>query len=185
MSWLVLGIVVFFAVHLLPTVPALRAVAVEKLGGSAYKGTYSALAAAGLVMIIWGKVTADFVPLWEPPTWGRPATLPLMLVALILLAASHMPGNIKRITRHPMLWGIALWGLAHLAANGDLASLLLFGSFLSYTVIDGLSVMTRNSKTPLETQPIRRDLIAVIAGAVAFGVLLFLHPYLFGVPAII
>ena len=185
MIWLVLGIVVFFTVHLLPTVPVLRAATMEKLGASAYKGVYSGFAAAGLVMIIWGKATADFVPLWEPPAWGHPVTLPLMLVSLILLAASHMPGNIKRITRHPMLWGIALWGLAHLAANGDLASLLLFGSFLCYTVIDGLSVMTRNSKTPQEIQPIRRDLIAVIAGAVVFAVLLFLHPYLFGVPAII
>ena len=184
MAWLTFGIVVFFAVHLLPTILPLRESAVRKLGESAYKGIYSVVAVVGLVMIIWGTATAEFVPLWEPPAWGRPTALPLVLASLILLAASHMPGNIKRITRHPMLLGIALWALAHLAANGDLASLLLFGSFLSYTLIDGLSVTTRRGQTPLEPQPIRRDLITVIAGTLVFAVLVFLHPYLFGVPAI-
>ena len=67
MAWLILGIVVFFAVHLLPTVVPLRESAVRKLGESVYKGIYSVVAVVGLVMIIWGTATAEFVPLWEPP----------------------------------------------------------------------------------------------------------------------
>ena len=112
MAWLILEIVVFFAVDLLAVVPALRNTAVRQLGETAYKGIYSVIAAMDLVMIIWGKTTAEVVPLWEPLTWGRPTAFPLVLASLILLAASHMPGNIKRITRHSMLLGIALWSMA-------------------------------------------------------------------------
>jgi len=180
MTLLIVGIVVFFAIHLVPSLPPLRGSAVQRLGENTYKMIYTAVAAAGLVLIIWGKATAGYIHLWTSPDWGQTVAFPLVLAALILLAASHMPGNITRLVRHPMLWGVTLWALAHLLANGDLGSLLLFGSFLLYSLFDIVSATARKTGKIAEPQPVFRDLITLAAGAVLFAVLVFLHPYLFG-----
>lgn len=61
----------------------------------------------------------------------------LMLFSLILLAAANVPRNrIKSWVRHPMLLGTQLWFVAHLLANGNLADVLLFGSFLVWSSVD-------------------------------------------------
>ncbi len=180
MTLLIVGIVVFFTIHLVPSLPPLRRRAVQRLGENTYKLIYTAVAAAGLILIIWGKATAGYVHLWTPPDWEQTVAFPLVLAALILLAASHMPGNIKRLVRHPMLWGVTLWALAHLCANGDMASLLLFGSFLVYSLLGIVSATLRKTGKITEPQPVFRDVITVVAGAVVFAVLVFLHPYLFG-----
>ncbi len=71
-------------------------------------------------------------------------------------------------------------GIAHLCANGDMASLLLFGSFLVYSLLGIVSATLRKTGKITEPQPVFRDAITVVAGAVVFAVLVFLHPYLFG-----
>ena len=77
---------------------------------------------------------APSIQWWGPPEWGRQAAIWLMPFALILLAAAFIPANLTRFTAHPMLWAIALWALAHLLANGDLAGLLLFGGLGLYAL---------------------------------------------------
>jgi uncharacterized membrane protein len=89
-------------------------------------------------------------------------------------------GHIKRWVKHPMLAGVALWSIGHLLANGDLASLLLFGSFLAYAIVDRIAVIPRGDPAPAVLEP-RGDLVAIIAGLAAFALFAFwLHGWLFG-----
>ena len=91
------------------------------------------------------------------------------------------PGSIKRRVKHPMLVGIILWAIGHLLANGDLASLLLFGAFLIYAILDLIAVIPRGDPAPAVVRT-RSDFIAAAIGLVAFVVFgIWLHGWLFGV----
>ena len=127
MTLLITGLLVFVAIHLLPAAVDLRASLIDRLGEMPYKAVFAGISLLGLVMIVVGKGRADFVPLWQPPLWAKHVTFPLMIGAFVLLPAANMPTNIKRFTRHPMLWGVTLWSIGHLIANGDMASVILFG----------------------------------------------------------
>ena len=105
MFLLVLGIVIFIGIHLVPTNSSLRERLVEQLGVQKYKGLYALIALLGLIVIIFGKAYAPFIHLWQPPLWGRHLAMAVMPFAFYFLAAANMPSNIKRFTRHPMLWG--------------------------------------------------------------------------------
>ena len=181
MTVLAAGLMVFLGVHLLPASVTLRAAAIARLGEHGYRGVFSLLALAGLVLIVLGMARAPFEAVYSAPAWGRHAAMAVMPVALILLAGASMPSNIKRYARHPMLWGVLLWSAAHLLANGDRAALLLFGSFAVYAVVDMVLANRRGAILSTAVYPPRKDLMVVGGGLIAYGALLFLHPYLFGV----
>lgn len=185
MFLLVLGVVVLAGIHLLPSFSFLRNGLVNRLGEGPYKGVFGVVAFLGLVLIIVGKANADFVPLWQPPVWGRHVAPVIMLLAFMLLSAAYLPSNVKRFTRHPMLWGVTLWSVAHLLANGDLASVVLFGGLGAFSLFGMWSANLRGATKSTTKHPLIRDAIAVIAGLVVYGVFLVLHPYLFGVPVIL
>jgi uncharacterized membrane protein len=104
----------------------------------------------------------------------------LVLIAFILLPAGSLPaGHIKRWVKHPMLTGTILWATGHLLANGDLASVLLFGSFLAYGVINRIAVIPRGDPAPAVIAP-RSDVMSVAIGLVAFAIFAALHGWLFG-----
>ena len=184
MGILITGIALFIAIHLVPWHQGLRSSLIEKIGLNPYKGLYSLFALLGLVLIIFGKANAEFQHLWVPPTWGRSLTFPMMLLALMLLVAANLPTNIKRLTRHPMLWAVFLWSVAHLSANGDVASLILFGSFGLYALLAMLSANKRGAVLQTKKIPLKNDLLVVAIGLFAFGGFLVLHPYLFKVAII-
>lgn len=184
MTLLVLGIAVFIGIHLLPTFAPTRHKLIGRMGEGGYKGMFSIVSAAGLALIIFGKAYAGFVPVWTPPAWTRHLALTLMPFAFILLVAAYLPSNIKRLTAHPMLWGVTLWAAAHLSANGDLASLLLFGSLGAYALFDMLSANRRGAAPSSKSFPASRTIAVVAIGLAAYAAFLFLHPYLFGVPVI-
>ncbi|MDH3692398.1 MAG: NnrU family protein [Gammaproteobacteria bacterium] len=184
MSLLILGVCVFVGIHLVPSFPSLRQNFVDRLGEGAYKGGFALFALVGLVIIVMGKASAEFVPIWQAPAWGRLVAMVVMLPVFILLAAANMPTNIKRFTRHPMLWGVALWSVSHLLANGDLASLILFGSFGVFAGVGMWSANLRGATKTDQVFSVTNDVTVVVVGIVAYGIFLFLHPYLFGVPVI-
>lgn len=184
MTILILGLVLFFAVHSVRIVAGPFRNAQIAASPGRWKGLYSLAAAAGLGLIIWGWI--QYRPLapqiYDPPAWGRHVAMLLVWAAFILLAGSNGPvGRIKAAVRHPMLIGVILWSAAHLMANGDLASLLLFGSFLAYGVIDLISALGRREPPPVATRPLA-DVIMVVAGTALYVLfLMFLHRALFGV----
>jgi uncharacterized membrane protein len=181
MTLLIVGLILFIGVHLLPWFPALKKQAVAKLGRNPYRGVFALVAVLGLVLVVIGWGRAGYQGIYVPPSWGRHLTYPLLLAAFILLPAAHMKGNIKRYTRHPMLWGAVLWAIGHLAVRGDLKSLVLFGGIALFSVLAMVSANARGAKKQEERYPLKRDLIVVAAGVAAFVAFIFLHPYLIGV----
>ena len=185
MTLLVAGLALFVAVHLLPSVVPLRAALIARLGAGAYRGLFSLGAAAGLVLVVWGFSRAPFEPLYNAPAWGRQVAIVAVPVALVLLAAANMPTHIRAVLRHPMLLGVLLWAIAHLVSNGDLRSVVLFGGFAGYAVLDLVSVVARSKRPSTEKAPrLAMDGVAIVAGLVAAGLLTYFHAALFGAPAI-
>mgnify|MGYP003650320748 CR=1 FL=1 len=188
MLYLILGLVIFFGAHLFTTFRSrepgkdIKA----KLGYGPYMGLYSLVSIAGFVLICWGfGATRDAGSLYMAPSWGRHVNLALMLPSLILLVASQLPtGAIKKAVKHPMLVAVKLWAFGHLLANGELNSVILFGSFLAYAVIDRIAVKKRGDNGPARDAAVSvmSDVGAVvIGGGLYVAILMWLHPILFGV----
>jgi uncharacterized membrane protein len=185
---LIVGLILFLGIHSIRIfAPELRDRLIARLGEGAWKGIYSIIALAGLVLIVWGysmaRLTAPI--LYEPPTWMRHVNLLLMFFAFVILVTSQLPaGRIKAAVKHPMLLAVKIWAFGHLLANGDLAALILFGSFLAWAVVDRISVKRRGDMGPAPG-PVKWDIIA-LAIAVVFYLLFVwrLHLWLFGVPVL-
>ena len=186
---LVLGLAVFFAPHVFTTCRGARHDAIARMGENAYKVVYSIISFAGLALIVYGYAhyrATGWIDIWYPPAWTRHVTVALVWPSIIMIAAAYSPGRIKTVLKHPMLAGIKLWALAHLISNGDLGSIVLFGSFLAYAVFDRITLKRRTDPgaPPIQAGGVRNDVIAVIAGTVIYLLLgWFFHPYVIGVPA--
>ncbi len=143
----VLAAVFFVASHVVLAGGPLRAGLVKSIGEKVFRGLYSAIAVAALVWLVLAYASAPPVGLWPESAWARYVPLVVMPFAAILLVcglttpnatsiagaaesatANPAPG-IMKVTRHPVLWGIALWALAHIPPNGDARSLILFAAF--------------------------------------------------------
>jgi uncharacterized membrane protein len=187
---MILGLVLFLGVHVITTQRALRARMIVSMGESGYKIGYVLVSLAGLALIVWGFAdyrATGWIDVWYPPTWMKHLTVALMLPAVILVVASYIRGRIYTTLKHPMLAGVKLWAAAHLLANGDLGSIILFGSFLGWAVFDRISLKHRadSGAPPIPVGGIGNDLIAVAVGIVAYLALAFaFHPVVIGVPVI-
>jgi uncharacterized membrane protein len=184
MTLLVAAIVIFFGIHLVPTMTGLRDRLIGRLGQSGYRVLFALLSTASLVLLIFAFAKAPVVMVWSPPAWARWVAIVLMLPAFIFLVAAYVPGKIKAKLKHPFLVALKTWALAHLIANGDLASIILFGSFLAYAVFDRIALKRRPATglvTAPETGPGRNDVISVVGGLLLYVVfLVWLHPLLIG-----
>lgn len=186
MVTMVLGLLVFIGIHALPMQQELRNGLIERFGAGAYKAAFSVISLIGLVLIVVGygklQVLAGKNPqIWQPPVWTSHVTLLLMLVSMVLLVAAYIPSNIKRIVGHPMLAAIKVWAFAHLLANGDLASMILFGSFLAFAVIDRIS-MKQRSPTPVSGGSLAGDAAVVVGGIALYAIFAFYaHERLIGI----
>ena len=145
MANLVAATVFFMALHIGVSSTALRPMLVARIGENAYRGLFSLLALAGLVWMVLAYNAADVVVLWSGGTGGRHIAFVLAFFAFYLAVASvttpnptaagaeaalqreHAVQGALKLTRHPLMWGIALWALAHIVANGHLAALIFFG----------------------------------------------------------
>ncbi len=156
----------------------------ERLGEVGYKGCFALIAIAGLILIAVGMGQRDILSVWEPPMFLSHLSIVLMLPVFILLGAAYIPCNIKRFTNHPMLWGVTFWSFAHLLVNGDLGSILLFGSFLLYSLYDMWSANRRGAEKSRKTRPIVYDAAVAVVGIVVYVLMFLLHPYFIGVSII-
>jgi len=185
---MILGLVLFFGVHTLTTQREMRAQVIAASGEGGYKIGYTLVSLLGFVLIVWGFAhyrAAGMWEIWTPPTALKHLAVALMLPAVILVVASYIRGRIYTRLKHPMLAGIKLWAAAHLLANGDLGSIILFGSFLGWAVFDRISLKHRadSGAPPIPVGGPSNDLIAVAVGIVAYLALAFaFHPVVIGVP---
>jgi uncharacterized membrane protein len=137
--------IVFLAIHLVPATP-LRGQAVRAIGEGPYRGVFSLVSIVVLVWLVMAFRAAPYDEIWGQAPWTRWVPVLVMPIAFTLLVcaltsrnpsmagmeraadAQHPVTGIITITRHPLLWSIALWAGAHLFPNGDRASLYFFGS---------------------------------------------------------
>ena len=187
MAILVAGLVIFFAVHSVRIfAEGWRAERIRRMGPRAWKGVYSVASIVGFVLLVWGYGLArrGSVDLWSPPAWTHAATSILTLPAFILLAAAYVPGTrIKASLGHPMLAGTKIWAFAHLLSNGRLVDVLLFGSFLVWSVLafKAARARDRNAGATYPALGASRDVIAVIVGSALWAAFaLYLHGPLIG-----
>ena len=187
---MILGLVLFFGVHTLTTQREMRAQVIAASGEGGYKISYTLVSLLGFALIVWGFAHYRATGMWEiwtPPTAFKHLTVALMLPAVILVVASYIRGRIYTTLKHPMLTGIKLWAAAHLLANGDLGSIILFGSFLGWAVFDRISLKHRSDSggPPIPVGGPGNDLIAAAVGLVAYLALAFaFHPVVIGVPVV-
>jgi uncharacterized membrane protein len=186
---LILGLVVFLGVHLFVTTRKTRAAAIARLG-KFYWVLFALTAIVGVALIACGFVLyrrTGWIDVWSPPEILRHIAVGLMWVSVILVLAAYLPGHIKTWTRQPLLAGIKLWAFAHLLANGDLGSIILFGSFLAWAVYARIAVKRRaaaGETTATRIEPgWTNDAFAVVLGSFLYLALGYVfHPAIIGVP---
>lgn len=222
MKTLLAAQLVFVGGHLLLSSPPVRTPLVRRLGERGFALAYSILMVAALAGVVIGWRAAPRVPLWDLGPVGRALPAVVMPVALILAVLGLTSRNVTAlggerhwnapirgvgtITRHPFLWGAGLWALAHLAARGDAAGLVLFGgiavlAFAGMRAIDHKralklgdawrTIAARTSIVPFGAAFAGRTAIdwagigwvRPVIGIVLYVVLVRTHAALFGAPA--
>jgi uncharacterized membrane protein len=163
MSRLLLALAVFIALHSVPAIPALRGRLIERMGRRPYLVAYSIVSTLVLGWLFFEALQTDYIELWEPAPWQAWITFLLAPIGLFLVLSGLISPNpfsvtlrrqtdrmgaIVRLTRHPVLWGFFLWATGHIAPNGDLRSLLLFGGFALFS-LGGVAMQERRSRKRL------------------------------------
>lgn len=189
MVLMLLGIFLFMATHLFTAwARAPRQALIGQIGELGYKGLYSVISLAGMVLLVMGwKAWPEGagVQLYPYVSALVPVTYVLVFVAFVMTTAAYAPsGKIAGALKHPMIAGLKVWALSHLLVNGDLRSVIVFGSLLAYGVIDGIAVKKRGD-LGRSAGPIRNDAIVISAATVGYLVVfLYLHPYIAGVSVV-
>ena len=185
---LLVGLTLFFSAHLYSAFRARSPESAfpERIGRPQYRAGYSLIAALGLTAICFGFAeTRAMAPIYTAPDWARTGAYGLMLPALILTAAAYLPsGLLRHRLNHPMLVGIGLWSASHLLSGANLPKLLLFSSFLAFSVIDFVAASKRHTEEPAPDRPpsARFDVIAAGLGLAAYlVVLVWLHRLVLGI----
>jgi len=190
LTLMILGLVLFLGAHSLPARRDLRARAITSLGEGGYKAGYALVSLVGIALIAWGFSyyrATGWIDIWNPPRALKHITVALMLPAVILVVAAFIRGHIYTAVKHPMLAGVKLWAATHLLANGDIGSIILFGSFLGWAVFDRISLKHRTDAgaPAIPVGGWGNDLIAVAVGIIAYLALAFaFHPVVIGVPVV-
>jgi uncharacterized membrane protein len=185
----ILGLVIFLGTHVFVTMRDHRAALVARIGELPYRGLFSLVSIVGIVLIGYGFAAyraAGPIMVWYPPGWTRHIVVALMWPASIVVAAAYIPGNIKRVLKHPMLVGVKTWAFAHLCANGDLGGIILFASVLAWAVYDRITLKHREDAgaPPIPVGGGKNDIIAIVIGTIIYLALGFVfHPIVIGVPA--
>ena len=191
MAMLIAGLLLFIGTHSTRIfADDWRSTMIARLGEKPWKGLISVVSLAGFVLMILGYDAARSapVPIYAPPTWLRHLSVLLMVFASILLVATYVPRNwLKAKMGHPMVLSVKTWAFAHLLANGTLADLLLFGSFVIWAVLD-FRVSRRRDRANGTVYPegaVGNTLVTVVLGVVVWAVFAFwLHARWVGVAPI-
>jgi len=190
MTLFLLGLAIFFGIHLYSATRSRHAEydLKKRLGYGLFMSGYSLISLIGFGLMIYGfGATRGLGVLYVPPVWMQHINFALTVPAMVLLVASQLPvGVIMKMTKHPMLLAVKLWAFGHLLANGELNSVILFGSFLAFAVFDRIMVKRRGDEGPGPDAVVNptMDLIALAVGLGIWASIAFwLHPVLFGVQA--
>lgn len=184
---LIAGLLVFLATHFFVSMRGARAAAMARLGVTGYRVVFSVVSIAGLVLIVWGYGlyrAHEWIDVWSPPAFTRHIAALLMLFSVIFMTGVFFQSHIKARLKYPMLASVKTWALAHLIANGDLGSILMFGTFLGWAVFARISAKRRTDEVAaVAPKGYTNDAIVVLLGIVIYLALGYVfHPVFIGVP---
>lgn len=184
MDWLFLGLAMWCLVHFIPTLGVgIKQSLIAKMGNNGYRGVFSLLIVLSLVMIVagWRSVTPEF--LYALPMFTRPLAMLLILVAFIFFVAARLPTRLKQYVRNPQLTSVILWAIAHLVLNGDTRAVMLFGTLGVWAILEIVFINKRDGEWVKPPVPgWGAEVKVVMIGFVAYVAVMFLHPYIAGVP---
>ena len=179
MLLMILGILLWSGGHFFKRLaPAARAGLGDKGKGLAALGIL-----AGLVLMVIGYRNAEFIPVWYPPAFLTHVNNLLMLLAVVLVGMSATTGRLRGWMRHPMLTGVKVWAVAHLLVNGDLASIVLFGSMLAWAVASVILINKSETWERPEPGDAKGDVKLAIISLAVYGIMIGVHTWL-GVPPV-
>ena len=181
MLLLAFGVLFTAVLHLVAAVPSLKARIKQRLGERAYGPLFGIASIIGIAIIVLGWRSSDFVAVYDPPSLGRHANYLLTLIAFIFLGIFLFRGSWRQKLRFPMAFAVIFWAIGHLLANGDLASIILFGGFLVYAVLH-IIIGTLNGVRPSPVVREGHNLLSVLGGIALYGIMTQLHMALIGVP---
>lgn len=195
MTQLILGLILFLGAHSVRIwADGWRNQTIEAYGEKAFKGVYALVSILGFYLLVvgYGEARLQTVALWNPPIFTKHISMLLMLLSSILLVATYIPRNhFKMRLGHPMVLSVKVWALSHLLANGNLADLVLFGSFLIWAVLNFRSARARDraqvqNPDAMEDVPLKPNLfatlVALFGGMALWALITFvLHVKLVGV----
>lgn len=189
MLQLLIGLSLFLGIHSMQSLaPQRRQNAIARFGMLGFKAVYAAISLLGLYLLVqgYGQARLDPVVLWTPARGMQHATILLMWLAMVLLVATYVPGNqIRAKLRHPMTLSVKVWALGHLLSNGNLADVVLFGSFLLWSVLVFRAARQRDrmSVHSLPEGTLTGSLLTVVLGTGVWAAFLMggLHLWLVGV----
>jgi len=175
MIWLILGLVLWVAAHFFKRVAPEARAALGERG----KMVVTVLSVLAVVLMVVGYRGADLVAVYAPlPGMGH-LNNTLMLVSLFLFGVGGTKGVLYPKIRHPMLWGVVVWAVAHLLVNGDQASIVLFGgmgiwALISMVLINRAEVWV----APVGGRGIKGDAMNLAGTVVLLGVIAMIHAWL-------
>lgn len=181
MILLAFGVFLMAALHLVAAIPPLKARLKARLGEKAYGPAFGIASLLAIAIIVLGWRASDFVFVYDPPSWGRHANYLLTLIAFICLGIFLFRGSLRQRLRFPMALAAIFWAIGHLLANGDLASIILFGGIFIYAVLH-IVIGVLNGVRPSPEVRGGHDLLSILAGIALYGVMAQLHGALIGVP---
>ncbi len=195
---------------------------VARIGEVGFTVGYSLIAIVTFLWAIAAYNAAPVVPIWTPPVGLQHLSLLIMLLAFIFLVAGYLTPNpmavgldsrpmvekpasgIQAITRHPVMWAVALWGISHLLANGTAADIIFFGGLTALALLGALHIdikrarrfgdlwpgyAAQTSYVPFAAIIAGRNRFSLAAlgwwriglGIAAYAIFLAIHAWLFGV----
>ena len=187
---LIIGLVIFFGMHLVP-VTGVKSSLIERMGEKKYQSIFSIISLVGFIIIIYGfslidtcnpmmaDCETDNFYLWDSFEYSKEISFLLMPISIILIVASKMKSNIKKVVHHPMLIGVLIWSFVHLLSTGDLRSIILFASFGAFSIID--IIFTRKTAEQGISFSILNDVVVIVVGLVLYSIILYFHEYVSGV----
>jgi uncharacterized membrane protein len=180
---LALGVVLFAAAHLIPAVPPLKAALRAQVGARAYGMAFSAISLLTLILIAAGWRMADTVVVYDPLSWGWIANFVLTFIAFQFLAIFLFRGRARQALRFPLALAVIFWATGHLLANGDWASIILFGGLLTHAGLHAALGLYFGARPSPDVRS-GHDMLAMLAGLALFAMMAQLHGVLIGVPVL-